>query len=764
MDTRGDLSPLLSNDEDDEVMISSIGNHSEASCRFLSTPNRRTSDGFFENGDSGIEALVSDTDESVRPKKTADYEALDYDTIENELYYAEETKMSHRQWKCIQIQRWLICVLIGITTGLVAVIINISIIQLTELKMKIVTQAIEKCVKSACLYQPLLIWITINAGLVMIAALLTVFVAPVAAGSGIPQIKCFLNGVKVPNVVRLKTFFTKVVGIIASVSGGLAVGKEGPMIHAGAVLAAGISQGRSITFKLTFPLFEYFRNDREKRDFVCAGAAAGVAAAFGAPVGGVLFSLEEASSFWNQALTWRIFLCSILSSYSLNFFMSLYHHHGGDLAYPGLINFGKFEGTYEGFELPIFFFMGVIGGLLGALFNAINHKITIFRNKYVTIRFLKVVEVIIVSVVSATIAFMMMFLSAQCNPLGQDINVDLQFLCEDGQYNTMASLFFTPPEDSVKSLFHDPLGSFQPLTIIIFVFPYFFVACWTYGLQVPSGLFIPALLIGAAWGRLIGICMNAICPDCLWSQDVAKYALIGAAAQLGGTVRMTISLTVILIEATGNISYSLPLMTVLMIAKWVGDFFNQGIYDKHVHLAKVPILEWEPPPLSINIHAREVMGTPAVTVREVCLVKDICRVLSDPHNCHSGYPVTNEEGKFRGFILRSQLLILLKHKVFMERSGPDDRLELAVFRDSYPRYFPLSIVNVSEDEQRCHIDIRPYLNPAPYTISERASLPRIFRLFRALGLRHLVVVNDNFEVVGIVTRKDIWKWGHHGKS
>ncbi|XP_008286945.1 H(+)/Cl(-) exchange transporter 7 isoform X2 [Stegastes partitus] len=714
------------------------------------------------------------------------YESLDYDNIENQLFLEEERRMSYMGFRCLEISRWVVCGLIGFLTGLIACFIDIVVEQLAGIKYQVVKENIEKFTEAGGLSISLILWAVLNSTFVMMGAIIVAFFEPIAAGSGIPQIKCYLNGVKIPRVVRLKTLVVKVCGVICSVVGGLAVGKEGPMIHSGAVVAAGVSQGRSTSLKRDFKIFEYFRRDTEKRDFVSAGAAAGVSAAFGAPVGGVLFSLEEGASFWNQMLTWRIFFASMISTFTLNFFLSIYHANPGDLSNPGLINFGRFESdsvAYNLYEIPLFIAMGAIGGLLGALFNVLNYWLTIFRIRYVHRPCLQVMEAMLVAAVTATVSFAMIYFSNDCQPLGPEHTEEypLQLFCADGEYNSMATAFFNTPERSVRSLFHNQPGTYNPLTLGLFTLTYFFLACWTYGLAVSAGVFIPSLLIGAAWGRLCGILLASITSNsstsaqdstAIWA-DPGKYALIGAAAQLGGIVRMTLSLTVIMVEATGNVTYGLPIMLVLMTAKIVGDYFEEGLYDIHIKLQSVPFLHWEAPATSHWLTAREVMSSPVTCLNRVEKVGTIVDVLSNTSTNHNGFPVvvqvsgSDESGKLCGLILRSQLIVLLKHKVFVElaRSRLTRRkLQLKDFRDAYPRFPPIQSIHVSQDERECMMDLTEFMNPTPYTVPQETSLPRVFKLFRALGLRHLVVVDDENRVVGLVTRKDLARYhlGKHG--
>lgn len=704
------------------------------------------------------------------------YESLDYDNSENQLFLEEERRMSSLEFRMLEISRWVVCALIGILTGLVACFIDIAVEQLAGVKYSVVKHSIDTFTEVGGLSISLILWAALNAAIVVVGSIAVAFFEPAAAGSGIPQIKCYLNGVKIPHVVRLKTLVIKVFGVISSVAGGLAVGKEGPMIHSGAVIAAGISQGRSTSLKRDFKIFEYFRRDTEKRDFVSAGAAAGVSAAFGAPVGGVLFSLEEGASFWNQMLTWRIFFASMVSTFTLNFFLGIYHGKVGDLSNPGLINFGSFENeamVYNVYEIPVFIFMGVMGGVLGAIFNTLNYWLTIFRIRYIHRPCLQVMEAVLVAAVTATVSFAMIYFSNDCQPLGEDqAEYPLQLFCSDGEYNSMATAFFNTPEKSVQSLFHDPPGSYDPQTLGLFTLSYFLLAFWTYGLAVSAGLFIPSLLIGAAWGRLFGIFLAKMSNGSIWA-DPGKYALIGAAAQLGGIVRMTLSLTVIMVEATGNVTYGLPIMLVLMTAKIVGDYFVEGLYDIHIKLQSVPFLHWEAPATSHALTAREVMSSPVTCFSRLEKVGNIVDVLSNAATNNNGFPVvsefsaSDEPGRLCGLILRSQLIVLLKHKVFVERAHSSliqRKLQMKDFRDAYPRFPPIQSIHVSQDERECMMDLSEFMNPTPYTVPQETSLPRVFKLFRALGLRHLVVVDEENRVVGLVTRKDLARYhlGKHG--
>lgn len=711
------------------------------------------------------------------------YESLDYDTCENHLFLDEVRKNGYPFVVKKSIARWFIFLAIGVCTAFIGIFIDISIEILSDIKYSKLKQFVDSCTTEDCLYVPYFAWVAMNVCTVLVGSILVTYVEPIALGSGIPQVKCYLNGIKMPRIVRIKTLIVKSIGVISAVVGGLAGGKEGPMIHSGAVVAAGISQGKSTTLKKDFGMFSYFREDHEKRDFVSGGAAAGVAAAFGAPVGGVLFSLEEGASFWNQSLTWRIFFASIVSTFTLNVVLSAYHGHPGDLTYTGLLNFGAFSNlTYEMFELYLFVAMGAFGGLMGSLFNHANYKLTVFRMRYVSAKWMKVMEAMIVAALSATFGMLMIYGLNDCKPLGTDpTEYPIQMYCADGEYNAIGAIWFQVPEASVRSLFHDPKGSHSIVTLTLFVLVYFLVSIWTYGLSVSAGLFIPCLLTGAAWGRVVGIALEIIFPDSAWVEP-GKYALIGAAAQLGGVVRMTISLTVIMIEATGNISFGLPLMITLITAKWVGDFFNEGIYDIHIQLSGVPLLAWEPPPMSYNVYASEVMSHPVVVLKNVENVGRIVQVLTE--ETYNGFPVVDEStsnqhvgkvnsfGKLRGLILRYQLIVLLQNKVFNERTelweSADDvkNINIKMFRNKYPRYPTIQQVQLTEEEKTYTIDLRPYMNPSPYTVQHVASLPRVFRLFRALGLRHLTVIDDCNEVVGIVTRKDLARyrvWKHRGR-
>lgn len=98
--------------------------------------------------------------------------------------------------------------------------------------------------------------------------------------------------------------------------------------------------------------------------------------------------------------------------------------------------------------------------------------------------------------------------------------------CGDGQYNVLASIWFQTPEASVRSLLHDPPNTHNAVSLAVFVVFYFMLSCWTFGLATSNGLFIPSLLTGAAWGRLISVGLSQVFPAMVSKAEGKIYAAL----------------------------------------------------------------------------------------------------------------------------------------------------------------------------------------------------------------------------------------------
>uniref|UniRef100_A0A8D1Z9H0 Chloride channel protein n=1 Tax=Sus scrofa TaxID=9823 RepID=A0A8D1Z9H0_PIG len=797
------------------------------------------------SSDSTILGETQEEEDEILPRK--DYESLDYDRCINDPYLEVLETMDNKKGRRYEAVKWMMVFAIGVSTGLVGLFVDFFARLFTQLKFGVVQASVEECSQKGCLALSLLELMGFNLTFVFFASLL-VLIEPVAAGSGIPEIKCYLNGVKVPGIVRLRTLLCKVFGVLFSVAGGPGF--------------AGLSLEQQVYGDVSG------REQGLSLFSVLVGAPQWPSGQDSAP-----------SPLWPRFNLWSLF-CSMSATFTLNFFRSgIQFGSWGSFQLPGLLNFGEFKCSdsdkkchlWTAMDLGFFVVMGVTGGLLGATFNCLNKRLAKYRmrNVHPKPKLVRVLESLLVSLVTTVVVFVASMVLGECRQMSsagqvgndsfqlqvtsEDVNSSIKtFFCPNETYNDMATLFFNPQESAILQLFHQD-GTFSPITLALFFVLYFVLACWTYGISVPSGLFVPSLLCGAAFGRLVAnVLKSYIGLGHIYS---GTFALIGAAAFLGGVVRMTISLTVILIESTNEITYGLPIMITLMVAKWTGDFFNKGIYDIHVGLRGVPLLEWETEVEMDKLRASDIMEPNLTYVYPHTRIQSLVSILRT--TVHHAFPVVTEnrgnekefmkgnqlisnnikfkkssiltrageqrrrsqsmksypsselrnmcdehvtaedpgekedllqqmlerrytpypnlypdqspsedwtmEERFRpltfhGLILRSQLVTLLVRGVCYsesQSSASQPRLSYAEMAEDYPRYPDIHDLDLTLLNPRMIVDVTPYMNPAPFTVSPNTHVSQVFNLFRTMGLRHLPVVNAVGEIVGVITRHNL---------
>ncbi|XP_057762546.1 chloride channel protein CLC-c-like [Arachis stenosperma] len=698
-------------------------------------------------------------------------ESLDYEIFENEVF-----KQDWRSRKKVQIFQYLIlkwgfALLIGLGTGIIGLFNSISVENIAGFKLLRTTSLISE----HRYLEAFVVYAGINVVLAAAAGALCAFISPAAAGSGIPEVKAYLNGVDSHSILAPSTLFVKIIGSILGVSSGFVVGKEGPMVHTGACLASLLGQGGSRKYGLTWSWLRYFKNDRDRRDLITCGAAAGVAAAFRAPVGGVLFALEEAASWWRSALLWRTFFTTAVVA--IFFRVAIQFCSTGKCGLFGeggliLYDVNSFTGTYSASDLVATILLGIIGGLLGSLYNYLVDKVvrtySIINEKGAAF---KIMLVVAISLLTSCCYYFLPWIST-CAPCPTDkteicpsVNESgeyKRFQCKPGYYNDLASLFLNTNDDAIRNLYSSRLTKeFHISSLGIYFATIYSLGIITYGIAIPSGLFIPVILAGAAYGRFIGTLFKPIA-----TLDTGLFALLGSASLLGGTMRMTVSICVILLELTNDLLLLPLVMVVLLISKTVGDSFNKGVYDQILKIKGIPYLEAHAEPYMQNLVARDVVSGLLITFSGIEKVGNILHALENTG--HNGFPVINEPPftdipELCGLVLRSHLLVLLKAKIFSKE-------RVLVSHDTFQRISALDFgkpglgkgvkledLDIKEEEQDMYVDLHPISNASPYTVLETMSLAKAAVLFRTLGLRHMCLVPKSQlrpPVVGILTRHD----------
>jgi len=469
--------------------------------------------------------------------------------------------------------------LIGLVAGLAAVLLKQGIGWLGTWR-----------VQTAQLLPAWVVLPTIGLSGGLLAGFLVERVAPETSGSGIPQVKAVLA--RVPMALDLRVALVKLVSGILALGSGLFLGREGPTVQLGAALAAQLSH-----WLPTSP--------DHRRQMIAAGAGAGLAAAFNAPLAGTLFVVEELL----QDLSGLTLGTAILASFIGAVVSRLLGGHGLDLN----LDLVAPQTSFFVQEIPFYLVLGVLAGLLGGLFN---------RGVLVSLNLNRLL------------------------PLGLPGKVGLAGLIS-GLVVSLLPLSFRNNAGLQEILITGEAG--WQTTAIAFV-AQFVLTLVAYGSGAPGGIFAPTLILGAALGYLVGVCEYNLLEMSL----PVTYALAGMGTFFSAVARVPITAIVIVFEMTADFNLVLPLMIGCVVAYLVAEQTAKGsIYDRLLKRQGIYLeAQTSDSGLLAKLTAAEVMQRRVETLSSQLPLEEVVQAFS--RSQHRGFPVIDGE-KLVGIITQSDL-------------------------------------------------------------------------------------------------------------
>ena len=537
-----------------------------------------------------------------------------------------------------------------------------------------------------------------------------------AAGSGIPEIKTILSGFVIPHILDFKVLVVKAAGAVFAVATGMCLGKEGPFVHISTCVAYLVGK--------RFP--KYRENGRKMRELLSAGCASGLSVAFGAPIGGVLFSYEEISTYFPRKVLWRAFLCSLFAAMVLK---ALNPTGTGKL----VLFETKYGTSYQGVHYLIFVILGILGGIFGGVFCKANFLWSTWFRRYSLIKNYPVFEVFLVVLATA----LLQYPNPMAREPGDEIIKSLLVDCRSKSDSWICKQEALPSRPRyIGWLIYGALVKLI-LTVI------------TFGCKVPSGIIIPALDAGAFCGRLVGQWITSINPGI--------FAMVGAASFLAGVSRMTISLAVIMFELTGELEYIVPNMIAIMISKWIADAIStEGVYDLAQSVLGHPFLDLDHAMGLVQRQAElvEALIPPVQTMREITV-----HVPSDNLVPRSVLEGKLERLKDRG--LMDAGLVLVQNGM-LQGYIAESELEFGLhdLGKAYPESHKVRLLGQSQDDSGDgEFDLGSFVNRTPMTVNAKAPMEYAVEIFGKLGVSYLCVLEEGSgRLIGVIIKKRMVSW------
>jgi CIC family chloride channel protein len=362
----------------------------------------------------------------------------------------------------------------------------------------------------------LVVFVALAASAVGLAVLAVRRISPAASGSGIPHLKAVLHRHR--KMPGLSLIGVKFLGGVGAISSGLALGREGPTIQMGGALGSLLSRGMRSTA-------------HERQVLIAAGAGAGLAAAFNAPLAGLIFVLEEIQKNFAPGVFTATFLASVTAdTVSRVLFGQRAVFPTVAIAAPPLA------------AIPLFALLGAAAGLLGVAF----HRGLLFTLGALD-RLGQWQRVGVAAAFGAAVAALAWFRPAYAGGGGRLVE---HALAGDGIVVVLLS------------------------TVVL----RYLLTLGSYGTGAPGGIFAPLLVLGSQAGLAMGLAAAAVSPAL--GTAPGAWAVAGMAALFAATVRAPLTGIVLMLEMTESYSLMLPLLVASFSAQWMADLLRDPpIYD-----------------------------------------------------------------------------------------------------------------------------------------------------------------------------------------